>query len=123
MTPAAMRRLGELGGLLPDSNGNWIDLEALQVDYRVTEIACIALIERTMGKAREYDPAKDPEVLRTQFDVSDPTVRQKVHELIEAATRRRRRRFQTAKREPRAGAGTRRLTHHGAPPYRCRPDM
>jgi hypothetical protein len=84
MTPAAMRRLGELGGLLPDSNGNWIDLEALQVDYRVTEIACIALIERTMGKAREYDPAKDPEVLRTQFDVSDPTVRQKVHELIEA---------------------------------------
>jgi hypothetical protein len=84
MTPAAIRRLGELGGLLPDSSGNWIDLEALQVDFRVVEIACMTLVERTMGKPKEYDPANDSENPRLQFDVADPTVRQKALELIEA---------------------------------------
>jgi hypothetical protein len=36
MTPAAIRRLGELGGLLPGPDGEWIPLDRLGVDARVT---------------------------------------------------------------------------------------
>jgi hypothetical protein len=34
-----------------------IPLERVDVDHRVMQISCLALVERTMGKAREYDPA------------------------------------------------------------------
>ena len=66
MTPAAIRRLG---GLLPGPDGEWIPLGQLGVDARVVEIACITLIERTMGKPKEYDPSTDSEA-KSHLDVS-----------------------------------------------------
>jgi hypothetical protein len=58
MTPAAIRRLGEFAGMNPDTGG-LIPLEMVEVDHRVMQIACLALIERTMGKPREM-PEKSP---------------------------------------------------------------
>jgi hypothetical protein len=60
MTPAAIRRLGEFAGINPDT-GSLIPLEEVDIDHRVMQISCLALIERTMGKAQQYDPAKDPD--------------------------------------------------------------
>jgi hypothetical protein len=58
MTPASIRRLGELARINPDS-GEMIPLERVDVDHRVMQISCLALVERTIGKAREYDPASE----------------------------------------------------------------
>ena len=68
MTPAAIRRLGEFAGINPDT-GELIPLKDVDIDHRVMQIACLALVERTMGKAQEYDPAKDPDTKpKTSFD-------------------------------------------------------
>jgi hypothetical protein len=51
MTPAAIRRLGEFAGINPDT-GALIPLEEVDIDHRVMQISCLALVERTMGKAQ-----------------------------------------------------------------------
>jgi hypothetical protein len=56
LTPAAVRRLGELAGLYPGADGEWIPLSKLDVDPRVVSVACLGLTERTLGKPKEYDP-------------------------------------------------------------------
>src|SRR5277367_6592447 len=61
MTPAAIRRVGEFAGIDPDT-GELIPLGKVDIDHRVMEIAALALVERTMGKAEPYDPAKDPDL-------------------------------------------------------------
>jgi hypothetical protein len=62
LTPAAVRRLGELAGLYPDPvSGEWIPLDRLGVDPRVISVACLGLVERTLGKPKDYDPAQDPD--------------------------------------------------------------
>jgi len=68
MTPAAIRRLGEFAGINPDT-GALIPLGEVDIDHRVMQISCLALVERTMGKAQEYDPAKDPDAKpKLKFD-------------------------------------------------------
>jgi hypothetical protein len=61
MTPAAIRRVGEFAGIDPDT-GELIPLGKVDIDHRVMEIAALALVERTMGKAEPYDPEKDPDL-------------------------------------------------------------
>jgi hypothetical protein len=56
LTPAAVRRLGELAGRYPGPDGEWIPLEKLEVDPRVVSVAAMALVERTLGRPKEYDP-------------------------------------------------------------------
>jgi hypothetical protein len=56
---AAVRRLGELAGLFPGPDGDWVPLNRLEVDPRVVQIACMTLMERALGKPKEYDPKED----------------------------------------------------------------
>ena len=51
----------EFAGINPAS-GEMIPLEKVDVDHRVMQISCFALVERTMGKAREYDPTSEKPV-------------------------------------------------------------
>jgi hypothetical protein len=67
MTPAAIRRLGEFAGIDADT-GELIPLEKVDVDHRVMQIACLALIERTMGKPREMPDKPPKEVLADMTD-------------------------------------------------------
>jgi hypothetical protein len=67
MTPAAIRRLGEFAGIDADT-GELIPLEQVDVDHRVMQIACLALIERTMGKPREMSEKPPQEVLADMTD-------------------------------------------------------
>lgn len=83
LTPAAMRRLGELAGLYPDEvTGEWIPLNRLDVDPRVISVACLGLVERTLGKPKEFDP--NAEKPTTAIDVSRLTEdqRQQLRELL-----------------------------------------
>jgi len=87
LTPAAVRRLGELAGLYPDEiTGEWIPLNRLDVDPRVISVACLGLVERTLGKPKEYDPNSDkaPSVLDVSL-LSDEQ-RAQLRELLQAAT-------------------------------------
>jgi hypothetical protein len=67
MTPAAIRRLGEFAGINPDT-GELIPLEKVDVDHRVMQISCLALVERTMGKAKEMPDKPQREVLAEMSD-------------------------------------------------------
>ena len=78
LTPAAVRRLGELAGLYPDEvTGEWIPLDRLDVDPRVISVACLGLVERTLGKPKEYDPNADRQA--SPFDLSRLTPEQRQH--------------------------------------------
>jgi hypothetical protein len=88
LTPAAVRRLGELAGLYPGADGEWIPLSKLDVDPRVVSVACLGLTERTLGKPKEYDPNSDPEGKpKLDFSRLSPEQLQQMRDLLDIMCR------------------------------------
>jgi hypothetical protein len=87
LTPAAVRRLGELAGLYPDEvTGEWIPLSKLDIDPRVVSVACLGLTERTLGKPKEYDPNSDSEsTVKLDYSRLSPEQRQQMRDLLDIA--------------------------------------
>jgi hypothetical protein len=102
LTPAAVRRLGELAGLYPDEvTGEWIPLSKLDVDPRVVSVACLGLTKRTLRKPKEYDPNSDPEGKpKLDFSRLSPEQLQQMRALLDIMCR------PTAVFEPSTGAAS-----------------